>query len=239
MTPLFCIGHRGASGEAPENTLCAIRRALELGVDGVEVDVHVTCDGELVVIHDATVDRTTNGCGPVVGMTLETVRQLNAGKGEKIPTLWEVIEVVAGRAWLNVELKAKGTALRVVEAVERAVRELGVPRDAFTISSFDDEELALAAGRGIPIGVLVAGRRRGVCRLLRRMKAASLHLSRRMVTPRRVAFARAMGVRLLVYTVNEPAEMERLAALGVDGIFTDFPDRMLGRSPQVAPKMQF
>ena len=238
MTPLFCIGHRGASGEAPENTLYAIRRALEQGADGVEVDVHATCDGQLVVIHDATVDRTTDGCGPVAEMTLEAVRSLNAGGGEKVPTLWEVIRLVAGRAWLNIELKAKGTALRVVQEVERAVEELGARREAFTISSFDADELTLAAGRGIPIGVLDSGRRRGVNRLVRRLNATTLHLSRRVVNPRRVAFARAMGVRLLVYTVNEPDEMRRLAALGVDGIFTDFPGRMPEVFPNVASKMR-
>lgn len=238
MTPLFCIGHRGASGHEPENTLRAIRRALEMGVDGVEIDVHATCDGELVVIHDAVLERTTDGCGRVAEMTLNAVRQVTAGKGEKVPTLWEVMQLVAGRTWLNIELKAKGTAQRVVRAIDRAVDELGAQRDAFTISSFDHAELALAAGQGVPIGVLLGGWRPGINRLVRRLGAASLHLSAGALTSRRVAFAKTLGVRVLAYTVNEPADMKRVAALGVDGIFTDFPDRVSGAFSNLALKMQ-
>lgn len=230
MKSLFCIGHRGASGEEPENTIRAIVRALELGAEGIEIDVRVTRDGELVVIHDATVERTTDGVGAVEAMTLEELRALDAGKGEKIPTLREVIQVVSGRAWLNIELKAKGTAARALREICQAVEECGVRREDFTISSFDHEELALAAegeaGPSVPIGLLLGRWPLGLVRLVQRVRASSLHVPARWVSPRRMVLAKALGLRVLVYTVNDPAEMTRLQCLGVDGVFTDFPDRV-------------
>lgn len=106
---MMLMGHRGAKALEPENTLLSIKRALEIGVDAVEIDVHLTKDQEIVVIHDSTVDRTTNRTGPVGSYTLEDIRKLDAGKGEKIPTLVEVIGLTKGKAKLVIELKEKGT----------------------------------------------------------------------------------------------------------------------------------
>src|SRR5436309_1394238 len=100
--PFLCIGHRGARGHEPENTVRSVRRAMELGANGIEVDVYFV-DGELIVIHDDTLDRTTNGHGPVVEQSLDFIRSLDAGKGEKIPTLREIFDAVDRRAFINVE----------------------------------------------------------------------------------------------------------------------------------------
>lgn len=106
---MICFGHRGACGHEPENTLRSVRRALELGADGIEVDVHLA-DGRLVVIHDDTLNRTTNGTGPVAEKSFACLRSLNAGQGERIPTLEEVFDTVNRRAIVNIELKGLGTA---------------------------------------------------------------------------------------------------------------------------------
>ncbi len=123
-------GHRGASAEFPENTLAAFRRALELGVAGIELDVHLSADGVPVVIHDETVDRTTNGEGAVAGLTVAHLRELDAGQGEYVPTLAEVLDLVGDRVHVDIEVKANAAG----EAVLREVRG----RDTrWVISSFD------------------------------------------------------------------------------------------------------
>ena len=118
MRRILKIGHRGAAGHAPENTLAAIRKGIALGVDFVEIDVRCTADGVLVVLHDSTVNRTTNGKGPIDRLSLRDVKALDAGNGECIPTLEEVLNVVAGQTGLMVELKIKGVAQKTVEAVQ-------------------------------------------------------------------------------------------------------------------------
>ena len=116
---MILTGHRGAAELEPENTRLSIQKAIDLGVDQVEIDVHLTRDQHLVVIHDATVDRTTNGQGAVADFTLEEVKRLDAGKGERIPTLQEVIDLVRGKVVLQIELKGPDTAEPVVRTVEQ------------------------------------------------------------------------------------------------------------------------
>ncbi len=130
------IGHRGACGYEPENTLRSFNRALQLRVDMVELDVHVCRSGEIVVIHDSKVDRTTGGTGYVADKTLDELRTLDAGKGEKIPTLQEVLTLVNRKVKVNIELKGTGTAKPVFQLLEKHVRELGWSYGDFLISSF-------------------------------------------------------------------------------------------------------
>ena len=116
MRNFLCIGHRGAKGLEPENTLRSIRKALDLGVDGVEIDVYSVA-GQLVVIHDETLERTTNGRGLVEEQSFDYLRSLDAGKGEKIPVLREVFDEVNRRAFINIELKGRHTAEPVMELI--------------------------------------------------------------------------------------------------------------------------
>lgn len=227
MAKLLSIGHRGACGHEPENTLRSFRRALELGADGVEADVRLA-NGELVVIHDATFNRTTNGRGRVSRKTFEALRQLDAGGGEQIPTLREVIETVNRRAFLNVELKGRGTAeptLRLLrEFLDRSWRS-----DDFLISSFNRRTLrkfAELANGEFPIGLLFTGMPRGIQKLAREFQAVSIHPTPRWTTPRLVKKAHQLGLRVFPYTVNLSKNLARMRALGVDGVFTDFPDRV-------------
>src|SRR5262249_47833937 len=135
MQRVLRIGHRGAAGHAPENTLAAIRRGIALGVNFVEIDVRRTADGVLVVLHDATVNRTTNGKGRVDRLSLQEVKQLNAGDGEHIPTLEEVLKVAVGKTGLMLELKTRGAARQAAETV----REAGLSSSVIYASFLHDE----------------------------------------------------------------------------------------------------
>ncbi|MDB6175294.1 MAG: glycerophosphodiester phosphodiesterase [Chthoniobacteraceae bacterium] len=225
MTSFLCIGHRGARGHEPENTLRSIRRAFELGAHGVEIDVWRAAN-QLVVIHDATLQRTTNGRGSLTRHSFAELRALDAGKGEQIPTLREVFETVDRRGLINVELKGRGTAHAVCELIEEFVRERGWTYDQFIVSSFHRRELKQIIFPGIRIGILCVRPSPLYYLSARRLHAFSIHPSATSTTPRFVEDAHRRGLKVLPYTVNSPAEIARMRALGVDGIFTDFPDRV-------------
>src|SRR5487761_2642608 len=220
---LFCFGHRGARGHEPENTVRSVRRALELGADGVEVDVFFV-DGQLVVIHDDTLERTTNGHGRVLEKSFAYLRSLDAGLGEKIPTLAEIFEAVNRRAVINVELKGPHTAAPVAALIAEYVARRGWRFDDFLVSSFDHAQLREAKQLcpEIRIGGLTEKAPRGLAKFAEELGAWSLHASKRCVTPKLVADAHQRGLKVFVYTVNEPKEIAALRALGVDGVFSDF-----------------
>lgn len=225
---LLCIGHRGASGHEPENTLRSISRALELGVDGIEIDVQWV-DGELVVFHDTRLDRTTNGRGPLAHQTFAQLRALDAGQGERIPTLREVCELLGRRVFLNIELKSRGTARPVAALIDELVAERGWSHRDFLLSSFFRGELrafrALAPPQ-IPVGLLLARPSPFFLRAARLLGATTVHPALRFTSARLVEEAHRGGLKVFVYTVNEAAELARMRALGVDGVFTDFPERV-------------
>ena len=150
----LCIGHRGAAGHEPENTLRSIRRALELGVDGVEIDVRFI-DGELIVFHDDRLERTTNGRGRIGRQRFAHLRTLDAGEGERIPTLREVFETVDRRAFINVELKGRRTAGPVEALIREFLDEHGWRPEHFLVSSFHRRELRSLADPRIRIGLLL------------------------------------------------------------------------------------
>lgn len=232
MPPLV-IAHRGASGSAPENTLAAFRRAAELGADMIELDVQLTRDGEVVVIHDATLERTTNGSGPVRERTLAELRRLDAGgwfatgfRGERVPTLREVLAAVP--LAVNVELKPCGDdglearALSVVESAGALGRVV--------FSSFEDSALERLRVCSATATLAVLWEYAPIPEAVRRAErvaARALHLRKEAATPEALADLTAAGLAVRVWTVNEPADFDRLAAAGVDGIFSDFPERFL------------
>jgi glycerophosphoryl diester phosphodiesterase len=226
MSAFLCIGHRGAGGHEPENTLRSIRRALELGADGVEIDVRLV-HGELLVMHDAKLDRTTNGRGYLVRKSLAALRALDAGKGERIPTLREVLETVDRRGFVNIELKGRRTAGPVCALIHEFVHTHGWRHEDFLVSSFIRAELRAVRDPLIPIGLLLTRPTRLYGLSARRVRACSVHPAVRFVTARFVADAHRRGLRVFPYTANSPAEIARLRDLGVDGVFTDFPERVV------------
>jgi glycerophosphoryl diester phosphodiesterase len=226
---LFCFGHRGARGHEPENTIRSVRRALELGADGVEVDVHLA-DGQLVVIHDDTLDRTTNGHGRVAEKSFTYLRSLDAGAGEPIPTLAEIFDAVNRRAVVNVELKGPNTAAPVAALIAGYVKRRRWSYADILVSSFDHDQIREAKQLcpQIRIGALITKTPRGLAKFAEALGAWSLNVSKRCVTRRLVADAHQRGLKVFVYTVNEPKVIAALRALGVDGVFSDFPDRVSG-----------
>lgn len=229
MTEFRCFAHRGASGHAPENTLMAVEKALALGANWVEVDVYLS-HGELVVIHDRRLARTTSGSGDVTRRELSYIRSLDAGRGEKIPFLREVMDVLAGCAGINVELKGADTAEAVTALIGEFVARKKMGYDQVLVSSFDHYQLLEVKKRDprIPVGALMAGVPLGYARFAEEIGAASVHLHREYVNQAFVADAHRRGLHVFVYTVNQAEEIQWLRQLGVDGVFTDYPELCRG-----------
>lgn len=215
------IAHRGASAEAPENTLAAIRRALELGAPWVEVDVQACADG-LVVIHDETLERTTDGHGTVADQPLTALRALDAGNGERIPLPQQVLDLCRRRCGVNLELKGPGVAPRLLPLLRDALAGGWSGRDLLA-SSFDWAQLVTlrAALPDLPLGVLAERVNEHTCAAARAVQASVIGCALDYVDAAAVAAAHGAGCRLWVFTVNTADEAARLALLGVDGVFTD------------------
>ncbi len=225
------FAHRGASGRAPENTLLAFRYAFELGADAIECDVQLSADGEPVILHDATVDRTTNGRGAVAALSLEKLRQLDAGAGEPIPTLQEVLELCreAGKL-VNLEVKAE--TLAQAQAIARVVGqaiERGQHHERVLVSSFWLPAVAALkqAHPAIRIATLHGGLRWRFFSMLRAARASgadAIHPQSALVSRGLVEAAHTAGLEVNVWTVDQPKTMRRLLSWGVDGIMTNYPE---------------
>jgi glycerophosphoryl diester phosphodiesterase len=234
----ICYGHRGARGHAPENTLLAFDLAFDLGADGIECDAQLSADGRLVIIHDGTVNRTTNARGAVHALSFEALRQLDAGRGQRIPTLDETLALVGGRGGLlNLELKAESDteALAVAAAVAaRLAALLGDDplRERIIASSFSlpaVEEIK----RRLPwlrVGALFGGRawtRPAMIERALALDAEAIHPHPRILTAETVRAAHEAGLRVNVWTANRWATIRQLIAWDVDGVFSDFPERVV------------
>lgn len=227
---MLVIGHRGARGLAPENTLAGFRRALELGAPWVELDVQLH-GGELLVFHDERLERCTNGRGRLDRHDLAYLRGLDAGGGERIPFLGEVLDLVDQRAGVNIELKtANGTAAAVAKLL-RAYLERGWQPERWLVSSFHLPELRAFRRLlpEVPVGALLCGVPLDLAACGTALGAASVNLALDFADAALVADAKQRGMKAYVYTVNEPDDFARMEALGIDGVFTDYPDRALRR----------
>jgi len=217
------IGHRGAGGHAPENTLAAVTAGLALGVDLVEVDVQRTRDGALVIMHDKRVDRTTNGTGTITEMTLADIRALDAGHGQRVPTLDEVLREVDARAGMMIEVITPGIGTDVTAAV-RASRFRGpivyasfLHAELLTIRRSDPQAATVALLEGVPVGG--AG-------FARDALATHVGLSLESATPAFVVLLKQAGLGTFFYTVDDPRDSARAHELGADGIITNYLDRV-------------
>jgi glycerophosphoryl diester phosphodiesterase len=217
------VGHRGAAGHAPENTLAAIDAGIACGADIVEIDLRRTADGVLVVLHDATVNRTTNGTGRIDRLSLRDVKKLTAGKGQQIPTLQEVLDAASGRAGLMLELKIRGIAGQTVEAV----RQAGF-KNLVIYASFLHEELPHVRAADPDADRMALFDRLPGTSAARAMKYAAscvgLHYDR--ATRRLIESLHRSDLRVFVYTANRPSDIERALSLGVDGVISNFPERI-------------
>lgn len=241
---VIVIGHRGASGHAPEHTFPSWDRALELGVDYIEQDLQMTRDGVLVVMHDATLDRTTSGAGAVSDHTLAQIKQLDAGSwfdprfaGATVPTLREVFERYGDRTSYYIETKHPEAAPGMEEKLLALIHEFGFRESAVQdwqvlIQSFSRDSLLKIHEMDpeLPLIQLIE-KEYSSAQIRQRLPdihsyAAGIGPARTSVDDALVDAAHAHGVVVHPYTVNDEAEMRRLIALGVDGMFTDYPDRL-------------
>lgn len=224
---MIIFGHRGARGLKSENTLPSFTEGLK-HTKAIELDVYACKTGELVIIHDDTVDRTTNGHGYVIEMTFDQLRQLDAGAGAQIPTLQEVLDLATNVSLVNIELKGPGTAIPVAELIRHYVETRQWTYENFIVSSFNHVELAAFKKicSEVRIAALICGILLDLAQCATILNAYALNPSLEFISQDLVDDAHNRGLKVFVYTVNTQADLNRLKALGVDGIFTDFPDRI-------------
>ena len=228
MDKTLKIGHRGAKGYEPENTLVSFEKAIEMGADGIELDVHLSLDGHLIVIHDETIDRTTNGKGVVNQMTLQELKSFTINEKYKIPTLEEVLDLVKQRCFVNIELKNQDTAEKVVQLIEHCIAHKDWNNDHFIVSSFDWNALQQVRflNQNIRIGVLTETDLDLAISFARFLKAEALHSDFQLLTNEYTAKIQEKGILVFPWTVNEKEAIQRMISFQVDGIITDFLDRV-------------
>lgn len=231
MTKVFA--HRGASADAPENTMAAFEMALEMGADAIELDVQMSRDGYLVVVHDPVLERTTDGEGFVKDYTLEELQRLDAGtwfderfRGERIPTLAQVFELVRGQAVLNVEFKLMPIRYPgIQEALVKLIRDTDFPIGDLIVSSF--EHPSLLRLQSLEPRLAIAPLFSHYPASFEALPGSVMHPHWGVVDEEFMATARAEGRKVNVWTANDPRAWERLRALSVDGIITDTPDKLI------------
>jgi glycerophosphoryl diester phosphodiesterase len=225
MNRILVTGHRGAAGLEPENTVRSFRRACDLGVHRVETDVRLTRDGHLICLHDATVDRTTNGSGALADLTFDQVQKLDAGLGEQIPTLEEAIAAVRGRAVLQIELKGEGT----VGPTLRALSAVGLGPAEFLLTCFDASRLeeVRALRPEWPVSLLFGQPPPDAIERAREVGAGSISVQFTHLTREWVEAAHAAGMEIRGWNPDTREEMEQTLALGVDGLGSNRPDILL------------
>jgi glycerophosphoryl diester phosphodiesterase len=221
MKPIV-IAHKGASGHAPENTLLSFQRAIDLGAHMIELDLRETLDGELVCVHDPTVDRTTNGTGAIHELTYKELRGLDAGEGEYIPLLTEVLRLASGKIKVNIDLKVIEVEKKLIDLIEDYKMVEDVLVSSFfhgTLGTLRDlsENIETAVLVEVPIDDLVV--------YAMDFKVNAINPDHKLVTPELVEEAHSVGLKVYPWTVNDLQMMKQLLALGVDGLITDYPDR--------------
>ena len=197
-----------------------------MGVEGIEIDLRLA-EGVPVLYHGRRLEDCTNGMGDISEASFENLRGLDAGEGERIPTLREALDVIQRQAQVNIELKGPGTGRAAVKVIRHYIDHHGWLPEDFLISSFDQHELLAVRKRmpQLPIGLLLCGLPLDHAKQAEYLGAQSLHLSADFISPDIVADAHAGGLAVYAYTVNDPDDAQRLQHMGIDGIFTDYPDR--------------
>ncbi len=232
---VLVIGHRGAMGQAPENTMVSFKKGLELGADLLELDIHLSLDRELVVIHDATVERTTAGKGRVAGMDLQELKALDAGSwfgpehsGARIPTLREVLDWARDRTHLVIEIKGDPLpGAGIEEALIGLLKEFALIEKVMAISFHHGTVKRIKEIEpALKTGILFTGGLIDSVGAARAASADSLRPSRNYWSRELVELAHEAGLTASTWTVNDAEIMKRLVEIGIDSIVTNYPDRL-------------
>ena len=228
MNKILKIGHRGASGYEPENTLIAFQKAIDFNADGIELDVHLSSDGELVVIHDETIDRTTNGKGEVNKLSLKELKSFLINNSQEIQTLIEVLDLVNDLCFVNIELKGIGTAKPVLDLINLYIKDKNWHYNDLLISSFDWnmlEQIRILSPK-IRIGVLTEESIEDALAFAKKIKAFSINPDYILLTKENVALLQENGFEVFPWTVNTEEALLKIKSFNVNGIISNFPDRI-------------
>ena len=221
------IGHRGAMGHETENTIASVKKALELGVDMIEIDVFVLKTGEVVVFHDETLDNLTNHKGNIEEYSFTELQKVKVKGNHSIPTLADVITIIDKKVPLNIELKGKNTA-QPTQKIVHSFYKKGWSKKDFVISSFLWEELKIyrKLDHKIPIAILTEENPIDAISIGFDVKAFAINPWYKTLTKQNVEYLHKSGFKINTYTVNEPEDINKVIELGVDGIFCNFPERL-------------
>ncbi len=222
------IGHRGAMGHETENTLASIDKAMELGVDMIEIDVFKIDSGEIVVFHDETVDRLSNSGGNIEEYNIGQIKQLTLDGGHKIPVLQSVLKRINNQVALNIELKGAGTADKVNHIINYYIKNQGWSPENFVISSFKWDELKdmRSYNKDIQIAVLTEEDPLKALDVAKELNAMAINPNYKTLTKENTAKIQGEGLKVYTWTVNEPEDIQKMIEFGVDGIITNYPERV-------------
>ncbi len=222
---MLIIAHRGASGFKPENTIASFLEAIDMGAKMIEFDVQVCKSGEVVVIHDFEVNRTTNGKGFVGELSLEALKKFDAGEGEQIPSLDETLDAINAKAMVNIELKGKKSYKIVAETIKKQIDSSVWEADDFLVSSFNHKDL-LKFHKLMPeikIGVLFEEVPENFHVIAQKLNAYSINADAALLSKEIVDNIHLKGYKIFAYTVNNEDDKIKMEDLNVDGIFTNYP----------------
>ena len=229
-TDIIVIGHRGAMGHALENTIESVKKAINLKVDGIEIDVFKSKSGELIVYHDPSLGRLSNSTAFIEQISLDSIKKVELIGGLSIPTLNEVLDIIPEKIFLNIELKGENTAYETNKIIIKYLTESNLTPSKFIISSFRWDELKKFRNinKNVPIAILVDSLYKidNAIKLAKEINAVALNPDNKFITNQIVKKIHSNNIKVYPYTINTPANIKRMKSMGVDAIITDFPERI-------------
>ena len=227
---VIVIGHRGAMGHALENTIESVEKAIDLKVDGIEIDVFKSKSGELIVYHDPSLSRLSNSNAFIEQISLDSIKKIELIGGLSIPTLNEVIDIIPEKIFLNIELKGENTAYETNKIIIKYLSESNLTSSKFIISSFRWDELKKFrnVNKDVPIAILVDSLYKidNAIKLAKEINAVALNPNNKFITQELVKKIQSNNIKVYPYTINTPKNIKRMKSIGVDAIITDYPERI-------------
>ena len=222
------IGHRGAMGLLPENTLSSIELAINLGCDAAEIDVFKCESGELVVFHDKTLEKLTNATGYIEALDIDSIQKIEVLEGYTIPTLNEVLDLIQGRIFINIELKGSQTAIKTNEILNNYLKNNLWSSDKFLISSFDWDELKIfrKVNQKVPVAVITEDDPLDAIPVALELNAVAINPDYKTLNSTNIKKIKEKKLKIYPWTVNEIDDINMMIDFQVDGIITDYPDRI-------------
>ena len=227
---ILVVGHRGAMGHVLENTIESVQKAIELNVDGIEIDVFKSKTGELVVYHDPFLSRLSNSNAFIEQISLDSIKKIELIGGYFIPTLKEIVDIIPEKIFLNIELKGQDTAFETNKIIINYLNSYNFPVSKFIISSFKWDELKKirSFNKDIPIAILVDSLYKidDAIKLAKQINAVALNPNKEFITKEIVNKIQSKNIKVYPYTINTRRNIRKMRSMGVDAIITDYPERI-------------